>query len=397
MPVEVVAKDGQKKYISASEHLSRHARADSLTWSPDEPMLIRDKLAVDGGWIPRHGDTSFNLYCPPTIKLGRAKGAGRWIDHVMRLYPDDGEHIIDWFAFKVQHPGVKINHALVLGSADHGIGKDLIIAPVRLAVGTWNFKEANPTQVMGRFTPFLKAVILRVSEIRDVSDNSARQFYDHIKDKLAAPPEMLLVDEKNIKEHYIENIVGVIFTTNNKTNGLYLPPEDRRHYVAWSLLTKEDFEPKYFESLGSYYGDGGDEDVAAFLHERDLSEFNPKAPPLQTDAFWEIVNANRAPEESGISAVLSAMGTPDAVTLAMIAAYDKGKGDGDVAAWIKDKNNKRRIQAPMEKSGYVVVRNSTKDGKWEVEGERLVIYARCNLPVADRVKAASKLNKKSLK
>ena len=26
---------------------------------------------------------------------------------------------------------------------------------------------------------------------------------------------------------------GVIMTTNHKAGGLYLPPDDRRHYVAW--------------------------------------------------------------------------------------------------------------------------------------------------------------------
>jgi hypothetical protein len=26
---------------------------------------------------------------------------------------------------------------------------------------------------------------------------------------------------------------GVIFTSNHKTDGLFLPPDDRRHFVAW--------------------------------------------------------------------------------------------------------------------------------------------------------------------
>ena len=37
------------------------------------------------------------------------------------------------------------------------------------------------------------------------------------------------------------NCLGLIITTNHKTDGIYLPADDRRHYVAWSLRTKEDF------------------------------------------------------------------------------------------------------------------------------------------------------------
>ena len=39
------------------------------------------------------------------------------------------------------------------------------------------------------------------------------------------------------------NVCGVIITTNYKTNGIYLPAEDRRHYVAWSNLNERRFSP----------------------------------------------------------------------------------------------------------------------------------------------------------
>ena len=46
------------------------------------------------------------------------------------------------------------------------------------------------------------------------------------------------------------NCVGVIITTNHKTDGIYLPAEDRRHYVAWSESVKEDFDAAYWKSCG---------------------------------------------------------------------------------------------------------------------------------------------------
>jgi len=62
-----------------------------------------------------------------------------------------------------------------------------------------------------------------------------------MKSYTAAPPDVLRVDEKNLREHSVMNCCGVIITTNYKSDGIYLPADDRRHFVAWSDLTKDDF------------------------------------------------------------------------------------------------------------------------------------------------------------
>ena len=80
-----------------------------------------------------------------------------------------------------------------------------------------------------------------MSEARDLGDVNRFQFYDHMKAYTAAPPDVLRVDEKNLREHSVLNCCGVIITTNHKADGIYLPADDRRHYVAWSDLTKDDF------------------------------------------------------------------------------------------------------------------------------------------------------------
>ena len=90
-------------------------------------------------------------------------------------------------------------------------------------------------------------MILRVSEARDLGDTDRFAFYDHMKSYTAAPPEVLRVDEKHLREHSVVNCVGVVITTNHKTDGIYLPADDRRHFVAWSDLKKEDFSRAILE------------------------------------------------------------------------------------------------------------------------------------------------------
>ena len=99
--------------LSPSTWLDRHRPVEQMTWAPGRPMLVRDRLVADGGWIKRPNCTVFNLYRPPLVIHGDATKATPWLDHLRRVYPDDHEHIAFWLAHRVQRPEEKINHALV--------------------------------------------------------------------------------------------------------------------------------------------------------------------------------------------------------------------------------------------------------------------------------------------
>jgi hypothetical protein len=381
---------GEQIEMGASAWLDRYRPVEQMTWAPGLPMLIHDRLISDGGWIERNKVTCFNLYRPPTIVPGNAAEAERWLDHVHKVFgKGDADHIAKYLAHRVQHPQVKINHALVLGGAQ-GIGKDTLLEPAKHAVGPWNFSEVSPQHMLGRFNGFLKSVILRVNEARDLGDVNRYQFYDHMKSYTAAPPDVLRVDEKNLREHSILNCCGVIITTNYKSNGIYLPADDRRHHVSWSDLTKDDFVGDYWKSLWSWYASGGIRHVVAYLTELDLSGFDAKAPPPKTAAFWAIVDANRAPEDAELADVLDKLGNPDGTTIVDITA----KAGGAFYDWIIDRKNRRVIPHRLESCGYVPVRNdAAKDGLWKIKGARAVVYAKAELSVSDRLKAASELTK----
>jgi hypothetical protein len=378
------------KTIPAAKWLDQNKPVEQMTWAPGLPMLIRDRLVSDGGWIERNKVTSFNLYRPPTIIPGNAAEAERWLDHVGKVFADNADHIVQWLAHRVQRPYEKINHALVLGGCP-GIGKDTLLEPVKRAVGPWNFSEVSPQHILGRFNGFLKSVILRISEARDLGDVNRFQFHDHMKAYTAAPPDVLRVDEKNLREHSIFNCCGVIITTNHKADGIYLPADDRRHFVAWSPLKGNgDFVDGYWNDLWIWYAKGGDRHVAAYLAELDIRSFDPKAPPPKTPAFWDIVDANRSPEDAELADVLDAMRNPDACTLAQISSNAGGEFEG----WIRDRKNRRAIPHRLEKCGYVPVRNdAATDGLWKISGKRQVVYAKSGLPVRDQWRAANELTK----
>jgi uncharacterized protein DUF5906 len=391
--VVLLDKHGQpnKKKMTPTKWLVKNRPVIQTVWAPGFPMLIHDRMVIDGGWIERGDVTIFNVYQPPRLKLGDGSKAGPWLEHVHRIYPDDAQRIIPWLAHRVQRPFEKVNHGLMLGGKQ-GIGKDSMLEPIKYAVGHWNYHEIVPSQLLGRFNSYAKSVVLRINEVHDLGDNAERvnkyAFYDRSKNYAAAPPDVLRVDEKHTREFYVFNCCGLVYTTNHRLDGLYLPADDRRTDVSWSPANKSDFPNGYWVDLWGYYREGGFGHVAAYLTELDISDFDPKAPPPKTPAFWAIVNAGQAPEDAELADVLDKLGRPAAVTIRQIIAA----ATGDLAEWITLHKNRRVIPHRLERCHYIPIRNEyAEDGYWRIGGTRQPVYGRDDLSEADRRQAATEL------
>jgi hypothetical protein len=388
---------------AATVYLARTKRIDTMTWCPGEPMVVRDKFVLKSGWKSKKDSHSFNLYVPSEKITGDPEKAGPWRELGKKMFGEHLERIESWLAYKVQNPGKKINHALVLGSPKQGIGKDTYLKSVVAAIGPWNFTNIGAAQTTDPdHNGFLENVICCIGEVHDIGEKR-KKYYDLSKDWCAAPPMTLTVADKWVKAHPCFNVVGIIFTTNHKTDGLYLVAEDRRHYVVWIELLPEDFEPDYWNTYNAWLEGGGDQHVAAYLATRDLSKFDPYAAPPKTDAFWAIVNASQAPEDSELADVFDRLGIdpvevpikivwPPAVTRDMLirCAMQIGGEDGsELAAWLGDRRNRHAIPKRLDAMGYSVTRSTwSKDGWWVIDGKRQAIYTRATLKGPARLKAA---------
>ena len=413
--------DGEEITIKASTWLDQNWPCEQMSWLPGYPSIVRDFITQEGEMIPSPGHTLFNTYRPPIIAPGDASLAKPWLDHIERIYPNDIGHIVKWCAQRVQTPNVKLNHALVLGG-NFGIGKDTLLEPVVRAVGSWNCHEISPTTLLGTFTAFNKSVILRISEAHDLGELNIYSFYEHSKAIIATPPNVLRVNAKFVPEYHIPNIVGVVITTNFKTNGMFLPPDDRRHYVAWSdhpgVRDPGGLPTSYFDRLWTWIENGGAGHVAAFLRDYDLSGFSPKAPPPLTDAFFAICSANTSAENSELADALDE-----------IAERERKAGRGELIAftkamllrvagpnlheWLFSKASRRQFPARLEKLGFIQVRNpDAQDGLWKIQqwkcvgagkiarwepiegkGQRAAIYGSQRVAVRAQYEAAARLQK----
>ncbi len=370
--------EGQKPH----EWLSGNRPVHQVAWIPGADEIIHDRLTDNGGWTPHTGARCYNLYQPAIDLRGDPTKAGPWLDLVARVYPKEAGHLVDWFAHRVQKPGDKCNHAVLLGG-DQGIGKDTMLEPVKDAIGPWNLQDIGPGAAMGRFNGFLKSVILRISEARDLGEHDRFAFYDKSKTWIAAPPDVHRIDEKNRQEYAAFNVCGVVITTN-RLDAVHLEPDDRRHFVAWSDLTKEDFTADYWAEFWGWLDAGGRGHVQAFLRARDLSRFNPKAPPPKTEAFRAILAAARPPEAGEAADALEVLGWPDAVTIADL----RSAASSEFGFWLDDRRNRRTIPHRLGDVGYVQRANpATTDGRWKIAGTNTTVYVKRALDEQGRLTA----------
>jgi hypothetical protein len=206
--------------------------------------------------------------------------------------------------------------------------------------------------------------------------------YDHCKILLAAPPDVLRVNEKYLREYYIFNVLGMIITTNHR-DALYLPSEDRRHYVAWSNSQTEEFSKAYWNEFWDWYHAGGFAHVAAYLHGYDLSGFDPKAPPRKTAAFWNMVDVNRGSEEAELADAIDALSNPNALTVLQLVEVAPGLD------WLTDPKSRPAMAHRLGRCGYVRCRNpAADDGLWKINKRRQTIYVKAELDGTAQVMAA---------
>src|SRR5262249_31403039 len=117
-----------------------------------------------------------------------------------------------------------------------------------------------------------------------------------------------------------------------------------------------------------------------------------KAPPPKTDAFWEIVDSNRSPENAELADALDYLENPDVVTIAEVigTGFAAQIISSEFSECLKDRRNSRQIPHRFEEVGYAAVRNPDHkgEGRWVVGKKRCAIYAKKTLSKRDQLAAA---------
>jgi hypothetical protein len=280
--------------VEASYSFDEHRQAKGakslvgVTYAAGADVLVaRDGLPYGNRWRDAR----------PTPVVG---DVSPWLAHVERMVPEEfeREHLLNALAHKVQFPTHKINHAILMGG-NHGSGKDTLFAPFFWAIGgeaKANCSLVKNEDLNSQWGYALECEVMEIAELRQAEAKDRRALENTLKPIIAAPPELLMVNRKGMHPYMALNRVFVIAFSNERV-AISLPSEDRRWFVLWCAAPK--LPEAQAVSLWNWYQHrAGFEAVAHYLHIRDVSAWNPSAPPPMTEAKLIMVEHGMSTAES---------------------------------------------------------------------------------------------------
>jgi len=188
-------------------------------------------------------------------------------------------------AYKAQHANVKINHA-VLHGGDEGCGKDSMWAPFLWAIGGEHQHNRSIIETGGLDSQWgysLEAEVVILNELKEPEARERRALANKLKPLIAAPPETISINRKGLHPYEMLNRLQMLAFTNDQLP-ITIPSQDRRWFCVWSHAPRMD--PHEAAALWRWYKSGGFQKIAAWMHQRDVSAFNPAAAPPVTE--WKL-------------------------------------------------------------------------------------------------------------
>jgi hypothetical protein len=141
----------------------------------------------------------------------------------------------------------------------------------------------------------LEAEIVILNELKEPEARERRAMANKLKPIIAAPPETLLINRKGLHPYEMLNRILVVAFTNDQLP-LTIPSQDRRWMCVWSHAPR--MAPAASDRIWDWYKAGGFQSIAAWLHQRDVSAFNPAAAPPVSEWKLNMVEHGMSMSES---------------------------------------------------------------------------------------------------
>lgn len=201
--------------------------------------------------------------------------------------------VLRWVAYPLQHPGAKMQTAIVMHGAQ-GTGKNLFWDCVRDLYGDYGVMVSQ-NELEDKFTSWLSRKLFIVGD-----EVVTRAEMYHKKNQL----KWLVTAEKKIPIRAIQqdvrhesNHVNLVFLSN-ESQPLALEDGDRRYLVVYTPTKgPEDLYRRAAEFLQA----GGARKFLHYLKTLDLGDFKPSTKPLMTQAKADLIELGLKPAERFVS------------------------------------------------------------------------------------------------
>ena len=246
------------------------SKVETLTYAPGKDQVL-EPGTYQSAW-----NTWSGWGCEPV--KGNVEPFLTLVDHLFTGATDDAKQwFLQWLAYPLQNPGVKLFTSVLLWGVRHGTGKSLIGYTMGKIYGK-NFTELNQKNIDGDFNEWAENKQFVMGD--DVTGTDKRHDSDRLK-KLITQKEIRL-NIKHVQSFVIPDCINYYFTANGPT-ALFLEDDDRRSFIHEIVANPmaESFYRTYDKWLN---GDGPSHLFDYLMTKIDCSKFNPAAPAFRTEA-----------------------------------------------------------------------------------------------------------------
>jgi hypothetical protein len=343
--------DAAEIFLGATQAI----KVDGLIYLPGNKQnpILRDDLRL------------WNIWHDPGIVLPESatdEQIEQFLEHLDFLFPNTNEQavILDWFAFILQHPDVKINFALLIAGTSR-VGKDLLLSPLRYGLGSANVSEPPASELRETFTDYLHKSKLVI--FQEIQLFEGLNLENKLKPMLASPPETLRVRLFGRGFYETPNLVQAVFMSNYR-DALHISEGDARYFAVWT--DSKPLSADYYAGFAAWLDSGGSALVVRWLLSRDVSKFNPKAAPPSTVFKGRLIETSKSPLRHHLQEMIDGGDYPFNVDCVRSL---------DVAKTLRDKYSAKAIGQVLTEIGCLPMMCQRSTGK----RERVSLFAVRNL------------------
>lgn len=283
---KVWADDG-KPYPVAKAWLEwpQRTAVENVVYKPGQPRLL---------------EQSYNLWqgmgCEP---LNDDELVDLFIDWVERVLPNDDEceWFICWWAYQLQHLGVKMATALVLVGVS-GVGKGWLASIVKGIYGAANYAPSSLGDLGSRFNAdYSNKQIMVIEEAKMPRGADSDVIYNKLKDVITNPT--LRMERKGMDAIVVDSCINIMLQ-GNSIDILKLDEFDRR-FAVFDIKGEELVgDDAYWAPRWAALQQGLPAAVYAWLLDYDTGSFNPHGLAPLTAAKQEMVETTRSGREQWV-------------------------------------------------------------------------------------------------
>lgn len=239
-----------------------------------DPSMTCDRACVNlfGGYAvkPNAGDVA------PVLDL---------LNHLVDQDETISEWILDWVAYPLQHAGSKMPSAIIM-HGDEGSGKNLFWENCVMALHGEYGTIVGQAELESKYNAWMSRRTFVIGD-EVLSRQEMRAQKGKLKSMVSG--KFIQIEDKFMPLRMEENHVNMVFLSNELQPNA-LDASDRRYLVCWTPPKKE---RAYYQRIADHMRAGGLEAFLDYLLKRDLSRFDPYAPPPRTKAKADLIELGR--------------------------------------------------------------------------------------------------------